>query len=142
MFLNGVGVVFSGTLEDYVGMSIAWFTKVARDHVVLSLPARAQGTNRVVSERRFTLSLLSESQAEVARQFGGTGQASASSLDRPVLLETDGGTPAIYESCAVYLCDVVSAETLGDQVLVTARLIGPAYATAASPLVYREADYF
>ena len=139
MFVNGVGVVLSGTLEDYAGMSIAWMTKVERDHVVLSLPKKAKGTQRVTSTGRFTLSLLSESQRDIARLFGGAG---SHSVPGPVdLVETDWGMPAIGSSCAVYLCDVVTTQALNDQVVVMVRMTGPVYETSASPLVYNEEDY-
>ena len=47
MFTNGVGVVLVGTVDDPVGMSIAWLTQVEREHVVVSLPGESRGTDQV-----------------------------------------------------------------------------------------------
>ncbi|WP_205695410.1 flavin reductase, partial [Corallincola luteus] len=109
MFVNGVGVVLCGSAEDYVGMSIAWLTKVEKDHVLISVPKGALGTEKLLEEGRFTLSLLAETQTEIARQFGGSKQKVVVEKDQTFLFSTDWGTPAVGECSGVFLCEVISS---------------------------------
>lgn len=139
MFTTGVGVVLAGTMSEPVGMSIAWLTRVEREHVVVSLPASARGTARVVADGRFTLSLLAASQEAVARWYGGSAVASRGSA--PALVETAWGVAAVGGSLAVYLCRVASVENVGEQRVVTARAEGPVLSAPGRPLVYRAEDY-
>ena len=140
MFTNGVGVVLAGTLAEPVGMSIAWLTRVEREHVVLSLPEGARGTARILSDGRFTLSLLADSQEDVARWFGRSERTSAR-REPPALVETAWGVVAVEGSLAVYLCTVVGMQGLGGQTVVTARTEGPVQVEQGRPLVYRASDY-
>ncbi|TAA48416.1 flavin reductase [Corallincola spongiicola] len=142
MFVNGVGVVLCGSAEDYVGMSIAWLTKVEKDHVLISVPKGALGTEKLLEEGRFTLSLLAETQTEIARQFGGSKQKVVVEKDQTFLFSTDWGTPAVGECSGVFLCEVISSSELNDQVLVIAQLSGPVASTELSPLVFRKSDFF
>ena len=138
-FTSGVSVVMVGTSSAPVGMSIAWLTQVERDHVAVSLPRGARGTDRVISTDRFTLSLLSESQMDIARRYGGGRRKVDGAQDH--LIETDWDTPVVRAGCAAYLCRVVGAQTVREQVVVTARIVKTVYAAEASPLLYRPADY-
>ena len=70
LFLNGVSVVLSGDAETFRGASIAWATKVERDHAMVSLPGHAAVTECIRNAAEFTINVLAAEQSHIARQYG------------------------------------------------------------------------
>ncbi len=137
-----MGVVLCGTQEDFFGMSIAWLTKVEKEHVLVSLPRGALGTQKALVDKRFTLNLLAESQIEIARQFGGSKQKKLVDKSHAVIVNTEWGIPAIRDCCSTYLCKVASAQELNEQMLVIAKIFACIDKGKSTPLTYKQSDFF
>ncbi|GAA5215191.1 hypothetical protein GCM10025776_10760 [Corallincola platygyrae] len=146
MFFNGVSVVCRGDVADSEGMSIAWFTQVETDHLVLSLPGNSDVTDRLLDDSRFTLSVLSECQVPVAKMFGGSQQKQLASdihwQEEEALEMTEWGIPAVKNACGVYLCEVVSEDRIEGQRIVIAKMLHREEVEGCIPLPYRKTDYF
>ena len=142
MFLNGITIVLCGTADRARGATIAWATKVERDHAVVSLPKQAAVTDGIAESGTFTISVLSADQAHVARQYGGTRQSDPREPD-PTDLDVDRwDVPVVKGARGQFLCKVRHTLTIKEQVVIIAEIVDTAVSDDRLPLVYRHGDYF
>lgn len=142
MFLNGITVVLCGKGKAFDGATVAWTTKVEKNHLMVSLPSGAAVTNAVLSKRVFSISVLGERQADIARQYGGSKQT------RPLprsMDDLDFGVwevPIVKHCRANLLCTAVENTAIGEQLVIIAAIEKSSVSESVLPLVYDHADYF
>jgi len=81
MFVNGISVVICGTKLEYQAATIAWSTKIEKNHIMVSLPFDASVTSSINTQRQFTVSVLGKNQTNIARQYGGRKQIRCVPID-------------------------------------------------------------
>ncbi|MEM7114389.1 MAG: flavin reductase family protein [Chloroflexota bacterium] len=141
MFLNGITVVLAGN-EEFVGATIAWATKVEKQHVLVSLPAEAAVTNRILQEKTFTISVLASHQSDIARQYGGRKQARPLPQNRNDLDFTLWATPVVKNCRAQLLCSVQQINFIKEQVVIIAKIDQATSRDDVAPLIYDHKAYF
>ena len=142
MFLNGITIVLCGSRESLDGAAIAWATKIEKNHLLVSLPVDAAITNRVIAKENFSVSLLGEHQADIARQYGGSKQSNPLRRN-PHDLDFDKWSVPIVKSCrANLICTMERNFSIEEQVIVIANIEDYIFDEAVPPLVYDHAKYF
>lgn len=142
MFLNGVNVVLCGNKHDFKGATIAWATKVEKDHAMVSLPSEADATKAILSKKIFSINVLGESQSDIARQYGGSKQT------RPLPenihdLDFDlWGIPVVRNCRAQFLCNVVHDIPVNEQRIFLAKITEHSFSESIAPLIFDYAAYF
>lgn len=142
LFLNGVSVVLSGDADDFRGASIAWATKVERDHALVSLPNHAAVTRNIRDTGLFTISVLAADQSHIARQYGGTSQTDRQAIEPDDLDFNRWHVPAVKHARAQLLCEQRHTLDVRDQVIVIAQISDFMFADDRGPLTYIHEQYF
>jgi len=107
MILNGITVVLCGHQGDVKGATIAWATKVERNHILVSLPVDAALTESVISNKKYSVNVLGQDQSKIARQYGGTKQSrSLPKIDSDLDYDL-WPTPTIKNCRASFLCSSI-----------------------------------
>lgn len=142
LFLNGVSVVLSGDAHDFRGASIAWATKVERDHAMVSLPNRAAVAQYIHDTGEFTINVLAADQAHIAGQYGGRSQSNPLEIQPDDLDFSRWSVPMVKDARAQLLCARRHATAVREQWIVIAEIVDFAFADNREPLVYRHEQYF
>lgn len=142
VFLNGINIVLCGNAGCFQGASIAWATKVERDHAMVSLPKDAAVTDCISNSGTFTISVLSSDQSDIARQYGGRKQSDPRDIEPNDLNFTQWAVPVVNDARAQLLCDVRHILTVKEQVIVIAEIVDIALSDDLQPLVYDHGHYF
>jgi len=137
-----VNVVICGNKNDYEGMSIAWVSYVEKEHIVVSMPRQSSITERVLNEGKFSISVLAENQANIARQYGGGAQIQKIPQDNDLVECGEWGIPVIKACCSKMLCEICIAEHINKQTVAIAEVVDKHESDASVPLVYNHAEYF
>ena len=142
MFLNSITIVLCGNADRTLGATIAWATKVERDHALVSLPKDAAVTGCIADSGTFTISVLASDQAHVARQYGGGRQSDPREPDPADLDVERWDMPAVKGARGQFLCEVRHTLTTREQVVVIAEIVDSVASDDRPPLTYRHGDYF
>lgn len=142
MFLNSVNVIFVGDSKTYLGMAIAWATQVEKNHILVSVPKDADCTSLLLENKEFTVSVLSNSQKNVAIQYGGSQQRTQIDKDLTVVDFSRWRVPVIREAAEAVLCSMVSVQYVESQAIVVGKVLERVVAKGAGSLVYDSSDYF
>jgi flavin reductase (DIM6/NTAB) family NADH-FMN oxidoreductase RutF len=142
LFLNGVSIVLCGNAERFHGASIAWATKVERDHAMVSLPKHAHATDCIGKSGIFTISVLSADQSNIARQYGGDSQADPHEIEAADLNFTQWAVPVVKGARAQLLCEVRHELAIKEQVAIIAEISDFILSDHLEPLVYIHSHYF
>jgi len=142
MFLNGITIVLCGYKGDVKGATIAWATKVERNHILVSLPVDAALTESVISKKNFSVNVLGQDQSRIARQYGGTKQSgSLPKLDSD--LDYDLWSAPVIRNCrASFLCSSIQEIQIKEQIIVIAEIAEYEFAENIVPLTYEHGAYF
>lgn len=136
LFLNGVSVVLCGDSENFRGASIAWATKIERDHALVSLPGHAGVTDDIRNSDEFTINVLAADQSNIARQYGGSSQSDPHEVQRGDLEFGRWKVPIVKAARAQLLCEFRQAIAVRKQLLVIAEISDFVFADDREPLVY------
>jgi flavin reductase (DIM6/NTAB) family NADH-FMN oxidoreductase RutF len=142
IFLNGVNVVLCGNGESFQGASIAWGTKVEKDHAMVSLPKHGAVTNCISHSGVFTISVLSSDQSNIARQYGGKMQSNPHDIESRDLNFTQWAVPVVQHACAQLLCHVRHRLPINEQVIFIGEIAEFKSSDNLAPLVYDHGHYF
>jgi flavin reductase (DIM6/NTAB) family NADH-FMN oxidoreductase RutF len=142
IFLNNVNVVLCGDAECFSGASIAWGTKVEKNHALVSLPRNAAVTKCISESSIFTISVLSSEQSNIARQYGGKMQSDQRPIETGDLVFIPWAVPVVKNACAQLLCHVRHRIPVDEQVIVIAKIVESDASDRLKPLVYDHSHYF
>lgn len=142
VFVNGINVVLCGNADRFQGASIAWGTKVERDHVMVSLPRHAAVTDCIRGSGVFTVSVLASGQSDIARQYGGKMQSDQLKIDISALDFAQWGIPVVKNACAQLRCTVKHTLIIEEQELVIAKILDVAASERIAPLLYDHDHFF
>lgn len=142
MFLNGITIVLSGNETDYEGATIAWATQIERQHVLVSLPVDAAVTARILQEKSFTISVLANHQADLARQYGGRKQSRPLPKNRNDIDFQQWSIPVVQDCRAQILCDVQQIQFINQQTVIIAAIQQSTTQDHLAPLHYDHQAYF
>jgi len=142
VFLNGVNVVLCGNEVAFHGATIAWGTKVEKEHAMVSLPRSAAVTACIRKSGTFTVSILSSGQSNVARQYGGSGQSDQKEIDKGDVDFTQWDMPVVKGACAQLLCSVREILSIGEQEVVVAKILDVSAEDGIEPLTYDHEEFF
>jgi flavin reductase ActVB len=129
-----------GNDEKSFGFTASTFSAVSFDPAVISI-AVARGSAGLQHLRRtgtFSISILSETHADVARRFGTPSGAYA-----PDVLQCERGiqVPVVPEALAHFVCEIEDALDIGDHCLIIAAVRWFA-SPGGKPLVYWRRTFF
>lgn len=142
MFVNGITVVLCGTATELEGATIAWATKIEKEHVMLSLPADAAVTEAILSRPIFSVSVLGAHQSRIARQYGGRKQARPLPRNKDDLDFARWDVPYVKHSRAHFLCNHTQTIFINEQTVVIAEIIESFSFEEIAPLIYDHTAYF
>ena len=142
MILNGITVVLCGKRGDVKGATIAWASKVEKDHVMVSLPVEAALTDYVISKKIFSLNVLGKDQSEIARQYGGSKQSTSLPRRGEDLDYGNWSTPVIRNCRANFLCSSIQEIPIKEQVVIIAEIVEYKFTDSIVPLTYDHGEYF
>jgi len=142
VFLNGVNVVLCGDEDSFKGVTIAWATKVAKDHVTVSLPSEAAVTKMILFKAAFSISALGENQSSIAQQYGGSRQTKPLPINIHDLDFDLCAIPVVRNCRAHYLCNIIQEIFINDQTVLIAKVAEYGSTENIAPLVYDHAAYF
>ena len=142
MFLNSISVVLCGDQNDFCGATIAWATKVEKEHLLVSLPRLSAVATTIEKQHRFSVNVLSEFQENIARQFGGHKQSKPLPVNELDLDFSNWKVPVVTGARAQYLCDLYQIDTLRAQRIITASILDSVTNESLEPLIYHHHKYF
>ena len=132
-FPTGVAIVTALTEDQQpVGMTISSFTSVSLVPALVSwcIDRGAASYESFTEAREFSISVLSENQAELAMRFATRGANKF--LDIPL---TRREAPLIAAACAWFKCETYRLISLGDHTMLIGRVIDFS-ANSARPLIF------
>ena len=124
------------------GMTVSSFTSVSLEppHILVSLERTARTHSMVETQRAFGVSILSETQHDLAERFAGrVGDAEDRFADVEYEL-TENGVPFVLGCLAFLDCRVVRAFPAGTHTLFIGEVVGGRQLHNSSPLVYFQRD--
>ncbi len=135
-----IGVAHDGVLG---GLTAAWLTRVSMDPPLLlvSIGHERQTYGFMCSGTSFSVSLLHESQVEIARLFGlhsGRERDKWAEVAHELL---DDGTPLIAGCSAQFQCRTVRRVTAGDHDLFVGEVVWARIDAGGPALPMRGSDY-
>lgn len=142
MFLNSVNIVFIGDVTSYRGITIAWATQIENQHIVLSLPKYSEATSLISVESKFTVSVLSNTQINIARQYGGIEQTRQADKDAVLLDFEKWHIPVVKKAAEHILCESKATLEVSNQVLILGSILEYTRFEEIPILVYEKTDYF
>jgi len=142
VFVNSVNIVLCGNAERFQGASIAWGTKVEKDHAMVSLPKHAAVTEFIGRLGNFTINVLSSDQPNIARQYGGKSQSDPHDVNADDLDFSQWQVPVVRDACAQLLCEVRHTLIIKEQSMVIGEIMDTASSETLEPLVYDHSRYF
>ena len=142
VFLNGVTIVLCGEEQGFEGATIAWATKIEKDHALVSLPSEAPITMAILSKKVFSISVLAHNQSNIARQYGGSKQAKSLLRNIHDLDLALWGVPVVKNCHTHLLCETVRNILVNEQTVLIAKITDSGFSENAPPLVYDPTAYF
>jgi len=142
MFVNGISVVICGSKSQYHASTIAWATKIEKNHLIVSLPVDAAVTGAIDLIKEFSVSVLAENQSNVARQYGGRKQIMTLPRNKDDIDYSFWNVPTVVNCRARALCKVMQQVKLLEQVVLIAEIKDSKVNEQVEPLVYDHAEYF
>ena len=142
MFVNGVTVVLCGNEQDFHGATIAWATKIEKGHVTVSLPSEAPVTKVILAKKAFSISVLSHSQSDIARQYGGSKQTQPLPQNLEDLNFGLWDVPVVRNCRAHLLCNTIQDIAVKEQTVFIASITESAFSESTAPLIYEHSAYF
>ncbi|MDJ0956813.1 MAG: flavin reductase [Arenicellales bacterium] len=120
MFVNGVTVVLCGDEQSFQGATIAWPTKIEKNHVMVSLPSKALVTKTILAKKVFSISVLSDGQSDIAKQFDGSKQTQSLPQNIGSLDFELWEVPVVKNCRAHLLCNTIQDISVKEQTVVIA----------------------
>jgi flavin reductase (DIM6/NTAB) family NADH-FMN oxidoreductase RutF len=140
---TGVTLVTANDADGPHGMTVSSFTSVSLEppRVLVSLERNARTHRMVETSRAFGVSILSETQRDLAERFAGRiddGEDRFADLEYGL---TPNGVPFVLGSLAFLECRVVEAHPAATHTLFIGDVMGGRQLEDSSPLVYFHRDY-
>jgi len=129
--------------DELGGLTAAWVTRVsvAPPLMMVAIGHGRRTWDLLAQASEFTISVLRESQVEVARLFGLHSRREVDKWARCEHELLGTGTPALADCTARYLCRVVSRLTTGDHDCLVGKVVLAETMAGGPALPMRGADY-
>jgi len=137
----GVYVVGVAHGERRSAFTAAWIMQVSFDPLLLALSINPQHASYSLLRESgaFAVSVLAESQAELASHFGTPAAGQRDKLAGVRWRPGRSGAPILQDGLAYFDCAVTASMRAGDHELVLGRVVeGRILNPGASPLIYRD----
>lgn len=133
-FVTGVAVASYQVPGAVRGITVNSFTSVSLDPplVLLAVARTAQAAHHL-SQVPFTINVLTEHQADIARLYAGRPEGSVKATWQPSF---GGLAPALAEALAVFRCRPWATYDGGDHLLQLGLVVSAEVGEAAEPLVF------
>ena len=122
MLVNGVTVVLCGNEQNFQGATIALPTKIEKNHVMVALPSKALVTKTILTKKVFSISVLSDSQSDIAKQFDISKQTQALPQNIGGLDFGLWGVPVVKNCRTHLLCNTIQDISVKEQTVVIASI--------------------
>ncbi|MBA3260349.1 MAG: flavin reductase [Gemmatimonadales bacterium] len=135
----GLYVVGAADGERRDAFTAAWLTQVSFDPLLLALSVNPQNASHRLLHAGggFTVSVLEETQQEVARHFGLSSGRDRDKLAGIAWRPGRRGAPVLRDALAWFECELAGAMPAGDHELVLGRVVdGGLLLPGARPLTY------
>ncbi len=142
MIAHGVNIITAHHEGRRGGMTAAWVTQVAQDHVLVCMGSQSFTRELVLGSGAFGLNKLAVENLEIARLFGGCSSRDMDKFAGLALHSAVTGSP-LLDDCALALdCRVVAVHDFKDEKLIIGKVEAVEYRRQDyHPLIYREEDY-
>ena len=120
MFVKGVTVVLCGDEQNFQGATIACPTKIEKNHVMVSLPSKALVTKTILAKKVFSISVLSDGQSDIAKQFDSSKQTQSLPQNIGSLDFELWEVPVVKNCRAHLLCNTIQDIPVKEQTVVIA----------------------
>ena len=122
-------------------MTAAWVTQISSKALLVAVGRSHYTADLINRTGHFSLSVLSQTQRDIARRCGTVSGRSADKLKGLPLVDSDDGDPLLADAVAQFSCKVICTEEVLDHVLfcgevTDAKLLG------GTPLQYHAAEFF
>ena len=143
--VNGVYILTVQQQGRVNGATVAWVTQVSHDPllIMVSLAGVRFSHDMVKQSGYFGLSVLSQDQVALARDFGFKTGRDTNKFEGVGYSASDQGLPILDDACAYIECRLVSTFPAGDHTLLVGEVVeARTLKDDARPLVFRKEDYF
>jgi flavin reductase (DIM6/NTAB) family NADH-FMN oxidoreductase RutF len=142
MLAHGVNIVCAVYGGQRAGLSVAWATQVAVDHVLICVGAQSATRELILASQAFGLSVLAHDQVELARTFGRQSSRAVDKLEHVAYHTAQTGSP-LLDDCVIALdCRIVRVYEFRSEKLIVGQIVAAEGCREdEKPLVYRQDDY-
>ena len=142
MLTHGVNVVCAHHEGRSGGLTVAWATQVARNHILICIGKQSATRDIILASGAFGLSVLTADQVDVARHFGTQTSRTVDKF-RDVWYHTaETGAPLLDDCAATFDCRVLAVYDLETEKLIVGEIVAAEQiADEYEPLIYHQDDY-
>ena len=142
MLTHGVYVVCAEHEGKRSGLAVAWATQAASDRILICVGKQSATRALILSSGAFGLSILTQEQVEMARDFGTRSSLDVDKFEDADCHTAETGSPLLDECAATFDCRVDAVYDHGDLKLIIGRIVAAERLQETyEPLIYREEDY-
>ena len=142
MLAHGVNIITAQHEGRRGGMTAAWATQVALDHILVCIGSQSATRELILASGAFGVNKLAVENLEIARLFGSSSSRDTDKFAGLGLHTAVTGSP-LLDDCAIAIdCQVVAVHDFKDEKLIIGKVAAVEYLRAGyQALVYREEDY-
>ncbi len=144
-FASGVTIVTVKTDNDFHAMTVSAFSTISMDPllVMVSISNKSKMHDILLNQKKFSISILEESQSAVSNHFAGQKQHDLLGQDfgKANMISIDENFNIINEAAGFFLCDLDEAYEKGDHTLFFGKVIKSQFVAVKKPLIYYSRGY-
>lgn len=142
MLAHGVNIITAQHAGRRGGMTAAWATQVAQDHILVCIGSQSATRDLILASGAFGVNKLAIDNLDIARLFGSCSSRDTDKFASLALHTAVTGSP-LLDDCAIAIdCQVVAVHDFKNEKLIIGKVAAVEYLRAEyQALVYREEDY-
>lgn len=142
MLTHGVNVVCAEHGGSRGGLTVAWATQIATDHLLICVGQQSATRELILESGAFGLSVLAQDQVEVASAFGIRSSRNVDKFEGVGCHALETGSPLLDDCAATFDCQVEAVHDHGTEKLIIGHIVAAERLQEEyKPLIYREEDY-
>ena len=144
-FASGVTVVSVKTDTDFHAMTVSAFSTISMDPllIMVCISNKSKMHNILLNHKKFSVSILEESQGNISSHFAGQKQLDVLGQDfgKANMVSIDEHYNIVDNAASFFLCNLDEAYEKGDHTLFFGRVVKSQSITTKKPLIYYSRGY-
>ena len=144
-FASGVTIVAVKTDNDFHAMTVSAFSTISMDPllIMVCISNKAKMHDILLNHKKFSVSILEESQSAISNHFAGQKQPDLLGQDfgKANMINIDEHYNIVNNSSSFFLCELDESYEKGDHTLFFGKVIKSQSIVLKKPLIYYSRGY-